>query len=513
MELFGLELKRKKVNGTFETFQIDKNVQADAVIDNDSVGSGGTSVFGFDAATVPAEEQELINTYRSIALSADIDEALQEIRNEVLTFDVEGKRAFELNFKDSEEITPLSDSIKKKIQSEFANVYQVTDFHRRGIKYFDDWYIDSKLYIHKIVDNTNPGAGIKAIVQIDPLKMRRIKVVPKPDNKGIYDVNKIEDIYIFAQNFDNQMKVGVVNQLQNYSIPQGGLKIAPEAIAYSDSTLIDRTTGRVYGYLRKAIIPFNSLRMMEDAMLIFRVVRAPMRRAIYVDVGGLQKNKADQYMKDMMSRFKNKMVFDTKTGTLADRRNIMSMMEDYWLPRRDGTKGTEISNLEGQSSQDVLEEVEYNRDKLWRSLNVPRSRFGDQAPTFMFGKGVEIQRDEYRFKKFLNKIRNDFLVFFEDILKTQLILKKVITFEDWPKIRDQIYWDFTEDNAFVEFKESEILNNRLATLQVIEPFVGKYFTIDWVKTNVLHQTDGEKESMKKQMALEPAPIQEEPDVN
>jgi hypothetical protein len=498
MELFGFELKKVKAQNPLEAFQIDKeDVAADAMV----ISDGGMSVFSYDSTSVPTDEIELITTYRSISLSSEVDEALQEIRNEVFIFDVPGKRAFDIDFKD--EPTAPSKPIRKKIAEEFIALYNMVDFDNRGMAYFDDWYINSKLYLHKIIDNKQPKMGIQKVVSIDPLRIRRVKFLPKSDNNGVYDMTKIQQWYIYSNSFGKSIAPGTITAIE-YGSDVAGLKIKPDAMCYTDSGLIDRQTGKTVGYLNKVIVPYNNLRMMEDAMLIFRVVRAPQRRVIYIDVAGMQKNKAEQYMKDMMSRFKNKMVYDSKTGQLADRRNVMSMLEDYWLPRRDGGKGTEIDTLDGQSSQDILEEVEYYRDKFWRALNVPRSRFGqDDAPSFPFGKGIEIQRDEYRFRKFLDKIRVRFLLFMKDLLKTQLILKNIITPDDWDAINKSIVWKFTEDNAFVEYKESEILNNRLVTLNQMQPFIGKFFSQEWIKKNVLRQTDKEIEDMDAQMAAEP----------
>lgn len=505
MDLFGYELKKKKQINALETFQIDReDIAADAVIISDGpVDGSGMSIFSYDATAIPADEIELITTCRSISLSSEIDEALQEIRNEVFIFDVPGKRAFEIDFKD--ESTSPSAAIKKKITEEFRTLYNVVNFDERGLSYFDDWYIDGKLYLHKIIDTKQPKLGIQKVVAVDPLRVRRIKYLPKADNHGIYDISKVQEWYIYSNSFAKNIMPGTITPVA-FGSEVSGLKIRPDAMCYTDSGLIDRATGRTISYLRKAVVPYNNLRMMEDAMLIFRVVRAPQRRAIYIDVAGMQKNKAEQYMKDMMSRFKNKMVYDSKTGQLADRRNVMSMLEDYWLPRRDGGKGTEIQTIDGQSSQDIMDEVEYYRDKLWRALNVPRSRFGaDDAPSFPFGKGIEIQRDEYRFRKFLDKMRGRFLMFMKDLLKTQLILKNIITPDDWDAIGKSITWVFTEDNAFVEYKESEILNNRLVTLNQIQPYIGKgkFYSQEWVKKQVLRQTDQEIADMQAQIDAEP----------
>ncbi|ASD50374.1 portal protein [Acidovorax phage ACP17] len=505
MEIFGIEIKRKKAPKE-ELRVLDLNdelADAGVVLDGGDAGiSSQGGVFdgiGEGAATVPADEVELIRRYREIAVTGEVDEALQEIRNEVFIFDVPGKRAFDIDFTD-EDGAP-SPSIQKKIAAEVATLYNVIDFHRNGTKLFDSWYINGKIHIQKVVDKRNPKLGILHTQILDPLNIRLVKYVKKEAGEIGVDLNKIQSWYMYGRTFDEKIKYGVVNVI-DYGQSVSGLRIHPDSIAYADSGIRDLNTGKSIGYLYKALTPYNNLKMMEDAMVIFRVVRAPQRRAIYVDVGQLQKNKADGYMKEIMARFKNKMTYDSKTGTLADRRNILSMQEDYWLPRREGSKGTEITTIDGQDTSGVIEEVEYYRDKLWRALGVPRSRFGDQAQSFVFGKGIEIQRDEYRFKKFINNLRRYFLEFFADCLRTQLILKNIITPEDWPDIHRTMFWTFAEDNAFVEYKESEIINNRINLLDACDKYVGKYFTVDWVRKNVLRQTDLEIQAETDQMDRE-----------
>lgn len=490
INIFGFEIARKKPKEELRVLDVgDDFADAGVVLDD---GAGFSSVAGMDMgidsliAQVPTDEVELIKRMREIAITSEVDEALQEIRNEVLIFDVPGKRAFDIDYIDSPE--KPSESIQQKIAAEFEYLYNMLDFDKNGITYFDSWYINGRLYVQKVVDSAKPKAGIKRCQILDPLNIRKIKVVKKGYDEVGLDINKVEEWYVYSRKFDDQIKYGVTNII-DYGQTIQGLKIRPTAIAYAPSGIKDMNTGKTIGYLQKALTPYNNLKMMEDSMVIFRVVRAPQRRAIYVDVGQLQKGKADSYMKEVMARFKNKMAYDSKTGMLADRRNIMSMMEDYWLPRREGSKGTEIQTLDGQDSNGAMEEVEYYRDKLWRALGVPRSRFGENSQSFVFGKGIEIQRDEYRFKKFLNTLRRNFLEFFSDILKTHLILKGIIAEEDWAPLQRTMYWTFAEDNAFVEFKESEIINNRIATLQAIDPYVGKYFTVDWVRKKVLRQTD------------------------
>lgn len=503
MEIFGFSITKKTPKVNLEVLEIDNDGDT-TVIEDDGIGSYAGVLDGTGTGLErSADEVEKIKNYREIAASSEVDEALTEIRNEVFVFDVPGKRAFEPEFlPDSESmVTP---AIRSKIIKEFENMYSVTQFHDRGIEYFNRWYIDGRLYMQKVVEKTNASKGIRRVQVLEPLNIRKIKLVPREMDSLAINANAVDEFYAYSRRFDNAVRFGVTNVMSYGAYTQAGARIKPDAIAYADSSLRDLHSGRVVSHLDKAIVPYNNLKMMEDAMVIFRVVRAPQRRAIYVDVGNLQKNKSDSYMKEVMARFKNRMTYDSKTGTLSDRRNVLSMIEDYWLPRREGSKGTEIQTLEGQDANGTLEEVEYYRDKLWRSLGVPRSRFGENAQSFVFGRGIEIQRDEYRFKKFLNHLRRYFLVWFEDVLKTQLVLKKIILEEEWDDVRRSFNWIYAEDNAFVEFKESEIINSRIGTLASIDPYVGKYFSIDWVRRNVLRQSDEEIKTANTDMDKEEA---------
>lgn len=502
MQIFGYDLfKKQDPKQELTTFSLDREITAErAVPDVYYNDHAGVMSVPYELLQTPTEEAELIRSYRELAAAAEVDEALQEIRNEIFIFDVPGKKAIEIDFvKESK----ISASIKKKISTEYDELYKIIDFDVNGAQWFDDWFVDSKLYLYKMVDYNKLKSGIQRVQFIDPLKIRLVRVIPRANPDGTYDSSKIKEFYVYSNTFDNKAyPVNQIIQLQYGSTIQG-IQIKPESMAYIHSGLFDRNLGRYVGYLKKSVVPYNMLKMMEDAMIIFRVVRAPSRRAFYVDVSGLQKNKAEAYIKDLMAKFKNKMVYDTKTGTLSDRRNIMSMMEDYWLPRREG-KSTEVSTIEGQTSNDIMDEIEYLRDKLWRSLGVPRGRFGEQQSTNLFGKGNEIQRDEYRFTKYLHMLRSRFILIIEDLLKTQLLLKKIITEADWKEIKRDIMWNYAEDNTFVEAKEVEILNNRLNTLNTIDPHVGKYYSKLWVQKNVLRMSDKEIAEEDKQLEKEHA---------
>lgn len=519
MKIFGFTFGKSKAEPEIETigdenenlnsFQIDdRQNPADMVVPE---YYGSADYFGLSMAA-PSEQSELIKSYRELAAASEVDEALEELRNEIFIFDVPDKRAIELDFEDmGEELkelreakkapkrNSLSDKMKEKIVAEFENLYELVEFDHRGTQYFDDWYVDSVLCVHKIINKDKPKEGIKRIELIDPLRIRKVKVLPRPNPvDGTINVNEIKEFYVYG-NFDTKTyPVDRMIELQ-YDQSLNGLRIAPDSITYINSGLWDRSIRQYVGFLKKAIVPYNNLKLLEDSMVIFRVVRAPARRAIYIDVSGMPKGKSEQYIKSMMARYRNKMTYDSKTGTLSDRRNVMSMLEDYWLPRRSEGKTTEITTLEGQNAQDILEEVEYQRDKLWRALGVPRGRFGNQPSTFLFGKGVEIQRDEYRFTKFCNRLRSRFILFFEDLLKTQLILKNIIAEDDWEDIRRALKWRYTEDNNFVEYKEAEIWENRFRTLDSMTNVIGKYVSPEWAARNILRMTQEQYEEEQKKI--------------
>ena len=498
-EMFGFKVDKQKPVEQ-ETFTLEREELSDGLAIEVNP-SGGLTQLSYENTTIPAEERDLINSYRMMAGSSQVDLAINEIRNEIFIYDIPGERAFDLAF--TEEKGAPSKKIQDKVIEEFRELYERLDFKNRGPQYFDEWYINGKLYLQKLVDPDDLRDGINGVVIVDPLKMRKVRLLPKPDPiTGTIDKSKIRELYVFSNTFTTQG--GTYTPLQDitYGTTINGLQIEPDAICYIDSGNYDYTLGRYTGYLKKAILPFNNLRMMEDAMLIFRVVRAPMRRVFYIDVGALQKNKAEEYMKSMMNRFKVKMVYDTKTGALSDRRNIQSMMEDYWLPRRDNGKATEVQNLEGQDSTNILDEVNYYKKNLYEALNVPISRFSDNPAPFVFGRGIEIQRDEYRFKKFLDKLRQKFMQIWDDLLRTQLILKGIITADEWPDIRRYFFWNFSEDNAFVELKETELLNSRVALLQAMDPFVGKYWSKQYVRRKVLRQDEDEEAQEDEQMEKE-----------
>lgn len=481
--LFGYSLVKDTKEKRLETFEVEKDAAVD-IVDGFQPG-GGAYALSFETVSVPTSEVESIKTYRNIAANADVDLILNEIRNEFMIFDVPGKKPVDVSFPD--QTAAVSRGIQKRMHEEFDEVYRLLNFKDKGIEFFSSWYVDSRIYFHVIIDQNDKKAGIKRLVQIDPLKIRKIRELPPKDPKtGTYDITKVKEYYVYVDQPDAASKSTAYFQ-------QKGLKIQKDSIICIDSGIL--RDGVIKGFLDKAIVPFNNLKLMEESLLIYRVSRAPERRVIYVDVGNLPKNKAEQYIRDLMNRFRNKIVYDTKTGSIADKRNVLSMMEDYWLPRRDGGKGTEITTLPGGENLGITADIEYFKDKLLDSLNVPSSRFGEQPTSFVFGKGVEISRDEYRFKKYIDRLRQKFSKLFMDLLRVQVLLKNVATEEDWQDISEEIIWVYAEDNAFTEFKESEILNNRINTVTLIDPFVGKYVTREWVMKNILKMNDKEYDEM------------------
>ena len=474
-------------------FSHDERSGAD--VDILEVGGGVTGV-EYTLTSVPSEEVALVNRYRDIALDSDIDEAINEIRNEVFIFN-EGKKPVDIDFVEE---TKISEAVRARIAEEFDATYKALDFDNRGMRWFEDWYVDSKIVFHKVIDLDKPSEGVQSVIPIDPLCIRKIRQLPRPDADGLYDPTKVQEFYVYTPGQQRNKKISDVTTVA-WSTRLHGMRIPTEAITFVDSGLYDRRTGKNVGYLYKVIAPFNQLRGMEDAMMIFRMARAPSRRAFYVDVSSLGKTQGEAYVKDLMRRYGSKVTYDPSTGSLVNKRTVLSVTEDYWLPRRDG-KNTEISVVDGQDVSNILEEVNYYRNRLYGALNVPRSRFSEDAPAFNFGKGVEIDRDEYRFKKFIDKLRAQFMNVFLDVLKTNLILKKVIEVDEWEDIRNDIVWNFTEDNAFVEWKEAEVLNTRLATMRDASDLIGQYVSSEWAAKHILKMTDEEIRAERKKILEE-----------
>lgn len=478
-DLFGL-----KVNKDLKTKNKVLNVNSnDGAIDIEGGAVGFASTFYHTDIGVSATENANIMLYRQLAQNSEIDFAVNEITNESFIFEDDGNLAVSLEFRENSE---FSEELQDKIRQEFKYLYQLLRFEKNGSTLFKQWYIDSKIYLYKIIDDDNPLEGIKQIQWIDPIQIKKIRILPRRDSLDpTISTDEIEEFYVYSSSDKTYTKE---------------LKINPDAITYVTSGLFDHEQQITVGYLGKAVVPYNNLKLMEDALIVYRVTRSPERRVFYVDTGGLPPSKAEQYLNDLMNRLKNKMVFDSKTGTIMDRRNVMSMVEDFFLARSNG-RGTEIQTLPGSQNVGVIDDITYFKEKLYKSINIPLGRIRDEQPSgFMYGKGVEIDREEYRFKKFLNKLRRQFSEIFFDILRTQLLLKKIITDDEWDYVRNNIYLKYLEDNAFVEFKNSEIFNNRIQTLGSVDAFVGKYFTPEWVMKNVLNFSQEEITTMQENLS-------------
>ena len=454
-----------------------------------------------DIEGVYRTEHDLIKRYREMALHPECDNAIEDVVNEAIVSDLyDSPVEIELSNLNA------SDKIKNIIREEFRYIKELLDFDRKCHEIFRNWYVDGRLYYHKVIDLKKPQEGIKELRYIDPMKMKYIRQEKKVPKGQTFDIGRmdensktfypeIEEYFIYTPK--PNYPLGMVSG----SGGQKGVKIAKDTIAYVNSGLVDRNKGSVLSYLHKAIKALNQLRMIEDSLVIYRLSRAPERRIFYIDVGNLPKVKAEQYLRDVMMRYRNKLVYDANTGEVRDDRKFMSMLEDFWLPRREGGRGTEITTLPGGQNLGELADIEYFQKKLYRALGVPESRIANDGG-FNLGRSSEILRDELKFTKFVGRLRKRFSQLFNDMLKTQLILKNIITPEDWEYMSDHIQYDFMYDNQFAELKESELMNDRLGLLATMEPYVGKYFSVDYVRRKVLKQTDSEIIEIDKQIEKE-----------
>jgi hypothetical protein len=468
------------------------------VAPNNEDGSDFYLTSGFFGSYVDIEgvyrtEFDLIKRYREMALHPECDSAIEDIVNEAIVSDSNDSPV-------SIELSNLnaSDGIKKKIREEFKYILELLDFDRKSHEIYRNWYVDGRLYYHKVIDLKNPHEGIQELRYIDAMKMRYVRQQKKSErDKKIYRLANINIDDPMNYEFPEIEEYFIYNPKMTYPTTNpsslggtGGIKFTKDSITYCTSGLIDRNKGSTLSYLHKAIKSLNQLRMIEDSLVIYRLSRAPERRIFYIDVGNLPKVKAEQYLRDVMMRYRNKMVYDANTGEIRDDKKFMSMLEDFWLPRREGGRGTEISTLPGGQNLGEITDIEYFKKKLYRSLNVPPSRM-DGEGGFNLGRSSEILRDEVKFSKFVSRLRKRFSHMFNDMLKTQLILKNIITPEDWEKMDEHIQYDFLYDNHFAELKDAELLNERLNMVQVAEPYVGKYFSQDYLRRKILRQTDEE----------------------
>ena len=444
-----------------------------------------------DIEGVYRTEFDLIKRYREMALHPECDSAIEDIVNEAIVSDT-NDTPIEIELSNLN----ASDGIKTKIRQEFKYILSLLDFDKKSHEIYRNWYIDGRLYYHKVIDFKNPHEGIQELRYIDPMKMRYVRQQKKSekDNYRLSNINsdnpmdfefpKIEEYFVYSPK--------LTYPTGNPSSMGGsqGIKMSKDSITYCTSGLVDRNKGSTLSYLHKAIKSLNQLRMIEDSLVIYRLSRAPERRIFYIDVGNLPKVKAEQYLRDVMMRYRNKLVYDASTGEIRDDKKFMAMLEDFWLPRREGGRGTEISTLPGGQNLGEITDIEYFKKKLYRSLNVPPSRM-DGEGGFNLGRSSEILRDEVKFSKFVARLRKRFSYMFHDMLKTQLILKNIITPQDWDTMEEHIQYDFLYDNHFAELKDAELLNERLNMVQVAEPYVGKYFSQDYLRRKILRQTDEE----------------------
>jgi hypothetical protein len=495
MELFGFEITRKT-----ETQQGKEKISAPSFVP--PVEDDGTPVIQQQAGYVSGaaygayvdmeggikNEVDLIRRYREVSLIPECDSAIEDIVNECITSDVKDNIvSLDLGK------VKLTASIKSKIQEEFDYLLHLMKFPQNSHELFRKWYVDGRIYFHKVVDKNNVKKGIVDLRNIDPLKIKKVRNVEKEKDAKtkIEKIKKVEEFFMFNDKGFN--KTGTSDGTT--------MRIAPEAVTYTTSGLLDYSKNVVIGYLHKALKTANQLSMMEDALVIYRITRAPERRIYYIDVGNLPKAKAEQYLADVMNKYRNKLVYNAATGEIKDDRKHMSMMEDYWLPRREGGRGTEITTLPGGQNLAEIEDVEYFKKKLYKSLSVPISRLESDAG-FSLGRASEINRDELKFNKFTNRLQMKFSRCFTDILRTQLILKNIMKPDEFDGVSDFIKYDFASDNHFTELKDSEIIRERIDTMQNMSELVGKYYSIDYVRKNILMQSEQEIEKINKQIESE-----------
>ncbi len=496
-QLFGFQINRKEG----QKGQSPVPPSADEPI---AVAAGGYYGTYVDTDNQARNEFEMIRRYRDMAIHPEVDSAVDEVVNEFIVSDAHDTPV-EINLDNLD----VGAGVKTKIRNEFEYIKRLLNFDNRAHEIVRTWYIDGRLFYHKVIDLDNPKKGITELRYIDPMKIKKVrqKIDNKPKDslaqaaiKGTaleYEYGTFVDYYLY--NPKGFYKGGVLGPVGDMSLSQG-VKMAVDSITFCPSGLQDLNKRMTLGFLHKAIKSLNQLRMIEDSLVIYRLSRAPERRIFYIDVGNLPKVKAEQYLRDVMSRYRNKLVYDAQTGEMRDDKKHMSMLEDFWLPRREGGRGTEITTLPGGQNLGELKDVEYFKKKLYNSLNLPPSRLTDDNKGFNLGKTTEVLRDELKFTKFIGRLRKRFSELFHDILKTQLILKGVIAPEDWDDMEEHIQYDFLFDNHFNELKEQEMMLQRMNLVTQMDPFLGKYFSVDYIRRQVLQQTEKEIKEMDKQIA-------------
>ena len=483
-QLFGYSLERAK-KGQNNGPSFVRKESDDAAT---PVAGGGYFGTAIDLDGSYKDESDLIRRYREMSIHPECDRAVDDVVNEAIA----GERDDSPVDVDLANLD-VSAGIRRKIRDEFHNVLRLLDFDKKAYDIFRRWYIDGKLYYHKVIDTKNPRRGITELRYIDPRKIRKVIEFEAKKDRQFVDPRTMESLTA-----PRSAEYYVYNQKGLRGLETTGIKIASDAIAFCHSGLKDMNKNVIMSHLHKAIKALNQLRMIEDSLVIYRLSRAPERRIFYIDVGNLPKQKAEQYLREVMSRYRNKLVYNADTGEIRDDRKFMSMLEDFWLPRREGGRGTEITTLPGGQNLGELEDVKYFQKKLYRALNVPESRLESDS-TFNLGRAAEITRDEVKFQKFVTRLRKKFSELFHDLLKTQLVLKGIISIEEWDDMSEHIQYDFIADNYFSELKDQEILNERLNLVTTMDPFAGRYFSLDYIRRKVLRQSDAEIKEIDKQM--------------
>ena len=488
LKIFGFEITRTKDKKAIKSIVPPRDDDGAGYVASTTYGSHYGHYINMEGDDAK-DNVQLILKYRGSAMHPEADAAIEDIVNESIT-SMDMKPSITLNL----DRVPVSASIKKQMLEEFDNIYNMLNFKELGHDIFRRWYVDGRLYHHLVVDENNLSAGIQEIRYIDAAKIRKVKQVKKKKDPatGAPLIEKVDEFYIFQEKPGSQANA---------------IRLSNDSVSYCTSGLLDEHRKKVVSFLHKALKPITQLRMMEDSLVIYRLARAPERRMFYIDVGNLPRGKAEQYMKDIMAKYRNKLVYDAKTGEIRDDRKHMSMLEDFWLPRREGGRGTEISTLPGGENLGQIEDIIYFQKRLYRSLNVPLNRL-EQEQQFSLGRATEISRDELKFQKFIDRLRNRFATFFYEILKKQLLMKNIITEEDWLSWKNEVHIDFTRDNHFSELKEAELLREKIQTLDQIQNYVGEYFSKQWVQKNILLFDDDEIKRMDSEMA---AAQQQEPE--
>tara|TARA_R110000744_G_scaffold171501_3_gene290034 strand:+ start:1274 stop:2794 length:1521 start_codon:yes stop_codon:yes gene_type:complete len=484
ISLFGFELKRAKKKETALLPSIVPPTDEDGAGYVTAAGAHYGQILDMDQENSSKDNNIMIMRYRGVATHPEVDMAIEEIVGEAISTS-ELKSSVALNM---DNVEGVSDKVKKAIQEEFDKVVNMLNFNDLGTEMFKRWYVDGRMYHHLVIDENKTQEGIQEIRNIDASKIRKVKKVnyTKDPRTGAKLVAGVDEFYIYEE------KPGMQSQ---------GIKLSTDAINYVTSGLLDEGRRKVVSHLHKAMKPINQLRMMEDSLVIYRLARAPERRIFYIDVGNLPRGKANEYMAEIQTKYRNKLVYDANTGAIRDDRKHMSMLEDFWLPRREGGRGTEISTLPGGENLGQIDDIIYFQKRMYRSLNVPVSRL-EQENTFSLGRSTEISRDEVKFHKFIEKLRRRFSKLFLDCLKTQLVLKGIITDEDWQLWRNDIVVDYIRDNNFTEMRDMELLRERLQTMDMAQQYVGEFLSKEYVMKNVLMLDDEEVEKMKKQIDVE-----------